>query len=232
MFSLALKQFSRIAIFIILLSSIYLHGVHGQAQQTLGTFKQSECITLKQTCANCSFVNVTSVLYPNSSQAIGQVAMTKSVTEYNATFCLTSALGQYTVNGKGDPDGILEIFVYDFYITESGENFDLSQTVTLLGMFAVIGLFFAVGQTFKKERWKIRTFFYMAALLMGAILLNSVRIMIGSSSGLAVMGRMALILGIVVLLGMFLFFMINYLIELFGYFKEKKRMKWEVNPSY
>lgn len=48
--------------------------------QTLGTFKINDCIVLKQTCSNCSYVNITSVLYPNSTEALGQVQMTKSRT--------------------------------------------------------------------------------------------------------------------------------------------------------
>lgn len=90
--------------------------------QSLGNVQQNSCVTLKQSCGNCTFVNVTSVEYKiNSTQLLGEVVMTKIKTEYNYSFCGTASLGHYIVNGKGDPDGILTSFGYDFWVTGNGE---------------------------------------------------------------------------------------------------------------
>jgi hypothetical protein len=99
----------------------------------------------------------------------------------------------------------------------------------LLGIFALMALFFGIGFTFKEEKWKLRSFFFMCSMLMGVILLNSIRIIIGTSTSLSSMGSMALILGIVILSVMFLYTMINYTIEVFHYFREKKEMKWRIS---
>lgn len=90
--------------------------------QTLGTFKYGDCIILKQTCSNCTYNNITSILYPNSSLAVVNVAMTKSGTEYNYTFCNTTELGNYIVNGFGDLNGVVTVWAYDFNITTTGKG--------------------------------------------------------------------------------------------------------------
>jgi succinate dehydrogenase hydrophobic anchor subunit len=87
---------------------------------TLGTFEQNNCIQLKQTCANCTFVNVTSVVYPNSTEALGNVLMTKQGSEYNYTFCNTTLLGEYTYNTLGNPDGVFVVEPVTFQITPNG----------------------------------------------------------------------------------------------------------------
>jgi len=88
--------------------------------EPLGTFKDRICVELKQTCNNCTYNNISSVVYPNSTIALGNVVMTKSGTEYNHTFCSTSVMGTYIVNGYGDPNGVKTVWAYDFNITPSG----------------------------------------------------------------------------------------------------------------
>lgn len=54
----------------------------GNDNSYLGTFKQGGIINLKQTCDDCSYVNLSNVSYPNSSFALlGQFNMTKSGTD-------------------------------------------------------------------------------------------------------------------------------------------------------
>ena len=106
--------------------------------QTLGTYKQNDCVNLKQICSNCSYVNITSVLYPNSTQVLGQVEMTKLGTDYNYTFCNTSILGQYIVNGKGDLNGVDNVWSYDFVISYDGTIISVGESIIY-----VIGMVFA-----------------------------------------------------------------------------------------
>jgi hypothetical protein len=90
--------------------------------QSLPPVKQYDCVKLPQICGACTYNNISSISYPNSSQAIGEVAMDKLGTEYNYTFCDTSTLGKYIVKGYGDPSGIIEPWAYDFTVTTTGTN--------------------------------------------------------------------------------------------------------------
>lgn len=109
-------------------------------QQSLGTFKQNDCVNLIQICANCTYVNISSVLYPDSTKAVGeQHAMDSSDTLYNYTTCNTSKIGTYIVNGHGDIDGIDTVFSYDLYVTQSGS--DSNQTRSNLWFLVFIFVF-------------------------------------------------------------------------------------------
>lgn len=115
---------------------------------TLGTFKQGNCVNLKQICANCTFVNITSVIYPNSSIASTNISMTKSGTDYNATFCKTNDFGEYIVNGFGDPNSLNTIFNYNFYINGIGSEINSAQSLLyfiLIGGIAVVLIFTIIG---------------------------------------------------------------------------------------
>lgn len=107
---------------------------------TLGTFKQNTCVSLIQTCGNCTFNNVSSVLYPNSSKAITNQIMTKSGSEYNLTFCTTLPLGEYIVNGIGNPDGAITAWAYNFFITPSGTVDDSLAQLILIGGAALLAM--------------------------------------------------------------------------------------------
>ena len=95
-------------------------------QSSLGVFKQNTCVILKQTCSNCTFVNITSIISKDingaSIQLLGNVGMTKIGTEYNYTFCNTSNLGEYTYNTLGDINGNLAVAPVIFEINPSGNQ--------------------------------------------------------------------------------------------------------------
>ena len=127
-----------------LISIIFLQLTFVSAVTNLGVFKQNECIELIQTCSDCTYVNISSVLYPNSTQALGQVAMTKLGTTYNYSFCKTSLLGKYIVNGYGDDAGVVSVWAYDLEVTTTGNN--INNTIPLflaLGGFIILVIAFA-----------------------------------------------------------------------------------------
>jgi hypothetical protein len=107
---------------------------------TLGVFKQNECVELKQTCSNCSYITITSLLSPLSNNLFTLANMTKQGTDYNYTFCNTTWLGQYIVNGYGDVDGVITIWAYDFQVTASGNILDTAESI--------IYIIFLVGLSF------------------------------------------------------------------------------------
>ena len=111
--------------------------------ESLGIFKLNNCIELLQSCSNCTYVNVSSVLYPNSSQALGQVQLTKIGTKYNYTSCaISSDLGTYIVNGFGDVDGVTTVFAYDYEVTYLGKQLDSGKSILYIGFLSLLVLIF------------------------------------------------------------------------------------------
>ena len=102
--------------------------------KTLGTFRLGDDINLIQTCASCTFNNITSVLSPNSTEVIGNFAMTKIGPVYNFTLTSenTTLIGEYIVNGIGDLDGTNTIWTYNFFITQTGFTLETSDSILLV----------------------------------------------------------------------------------------------------
>ena len=97
--------------------------------ETLGIFRTEGVVTLIQNCGNCTYNNVSSVIYPNSTQAIGQVAMSQLGTLYSFNYNKTDALGTYIVNGFGDLDGVKTSWAYTFNITNTGTEATVAQAI-------------------------------------------------------------------------------------------------------
>jgi uncharacterized protein YxeA len=81
----------------------------------IGEFKQNQCIDLIQICEDCTYVNITSINYPNLTRSVNNVAMTKDGTFYNYTFCNTQELGDYIYNTQGDLNGNTAVESYISY---------------------------------------------------------------------------------------------------------------------
>jgi hypothetical protein len=70
--------------------------------------KQNDCIVIKQTCASCTYLNV-SISYPNSSIAINNQAMTTNGGGlWTYTFCSTQNIGRHDVNTCGNLNGVAQ----------------------------------------------------------------------------------------------------------------------------
>ena len=111
-------------------------------QQSLGTFKSGECVNLIQTCSDCTYNIISNVLFPNSSIAITNASMDRDDTYYNYSFCNTSTLGIYIVNGYGDLGGVKTAWNYDFEITTFGQDLDTSKAIVYLILIIAVFLFF------------------------------------------------------------------------------------------
>jgi len=99
----------------------------------LGTFKQGECINLLQTCADCSYNNLSSVTQPDGIKGFGVLTtMTKSGTEYTFEFCNTTKSGTYNVNGYGDPGGVLTKWNYILEVTPTGSENNTTFFIILI----------------------------------------------------------------------------------------------------
>ena len=134
------------------------------AQDSLGTFQQGECIELIQICGTCTYNNITSIYFPNSSRVIIDAQMQQRGAEYNYTFCSTDDLGDYTVNGVGDLDGTANAWAYDFAITVTGDDLSGVNMLGLMLVFILIaGVLLASANFFAREQVAIKTLLIMFA---------------------------------------------------------------------
>jgi hypothetical protein len=111
---------------------------------TFGTFERGQDVRLKQVCENCTYVNITEVIYPNTSVAVEDKAMTGAGAMYYYTFNLTDDVGEYQVTTCGDLDGLYTCDSYRFFITKLGEaeGGDIFQVfIYVLFIVAVLGIF-------------------------------------------------------------------------------------------
>jgi len=144
-------------IILTLILGMFLISLASAEIQTLGTFQLGEDINLIQTCANCTFNNITSILSPNSTQIIGNFPMTRTGSVYNFTLSSGNAtqLGEYIVNGIGDLDGVDTVWNYNLFVTPNGQDFTTGKAISYIG-FIVILLFTFLLTIFgaSKVRWK------------------------------------------------------------------------------
>ncbi|TET07430.1 MAG: hypothetical protein E3J83_05070 [Candidatus Atribacteria bacterium] len=127
---------------LILIFSIILISFASTQQQSLGPVKQNDCIQIIQTCSDCTYNNISRVLYPNKTVVLSNVAMTKDDTYYNYTFCNTSTLGNYIVNGYGDLGGTKTSWTYDFEVTPTGFILETSESILYIIILIVTFLLF------------------------------------------------------------------------------------------
>lgn len=135
------------------------------------TIKQNEEATLYQMCSNCTYVNITSIKYPNSSVLIIGEGMNKSGEDYTYSFSDTSNVGNYYYNVCGDKDGISKCEVISFEVTATGYSQSTSQGIGSFGyLLLIIILMFVFGyigfKFFQTENWWILgVFFEFMALI-------------------------------------------------------------------
>lgn len=145
-----------------LIIGIFLISFVTASISDLGTFKQGSCINIPQTCPDCTYNNISKITMDGESNTVlGEVVMQKDDTYYNYTFCNTTLVGEYTINGYGDEGGTKDTWEYKFKITPSGNSsnevlyivliliiygitfvgfFGKNEIITLLGSLAMIWL--------------------------------------------------------------------------------------------
>jgi hypothetical protein len=94
------------------------------AQEMNNPFKQNTCAQLVQSCDNCTYVNFTSVSYPDGTLVILNTPGEKHSTDYNISFCNTAQVGTYIVRTIGDLNGIVTNGNFNIYVNPSGQTFN------------------------------------------------------------------------------------------------------------
>lgn len=112
----------------------------------IGSFTFNTCVNLWQTCPDCTFVNISEVIYPNTTVATSMVQMTKTGTAYNYSFCKTQPTGEYVYKtfGNSAANGVCTQNV-KFEITPGGNIF-LFMILALLSLLLLILAFVAENE--------------------------------------------------------------------------------------
>lgn len=138
-------------IILTLILGIFLITLVSASLDDLGTFKQNDCINISQTCATCSYVNISSVSNKDNSTLISNVEMEDFGNgEWRYEFCSTSDLGRYDVRGMGDVNSIDTSFATYFEVTPTGttQNSFLNNPVLIILILLSL-VFLGLGVGFK-----------------------------------------------------------------------------------
>lgn len=149
--------------------------------ESIGTFRQDNCVVLIQNCANCTSINISSVSYPNSTKALNEIQMTKDGNYYNASFCETSSIGTYNLNGVGNPNGENDVFAYTFEITPSGfrgvsSGEGMSMMISIIVILLVSVFFFVMSFRLNSPFGKFTTLVISGIFLFISVLFSMVTI--------------------------------------------------------
>jgi len=89
------------------------------ALDDLGRFKRGESVRITQVCEDATYINISSITYPDSTIAIANINMTSAGSgEFYYDFNATSYNGRYDV--RGISDGCEKTFATYFDITQNG----------------------------------------------------------------------------------------------------------------
>ena len=157
-------------IFIFLVASLIFATFIASAEvSSLGTFKQGQIVQLSQVCDNCTYVNLTQVVLPNSNGIItvGSL-MTKRGQNYNYSFSSTSYIGEYFYTTCGDLNGILTCESVSFDVTPSGNSNVLGLYIIVIAIIYTIAF---VG-FFGRNEW-ISMLGGMALIVLGLFTINN-----------------------------------------------------------
>ncbi len=135
-------------IYLTLVLGIFLITLASASLDSLGTVKQNDCINISQTCATCTYVNISSVSSNKNSNLLTNVEMIDFGNgEWRYEFCSTNIISRYDVKGQGDVNGVDSSFAVYFDVTPSGFINTLGFYIVLLivlGGMLLIG--FSVGE--------------------------------------------------------------------------------------
>lgn len=107
--------------------------------EELPTVTQSVCIDLPQSDVAVLTQNITFIKQPNGNNQLINSPMTQfAQSGWNYTYCNTSQIGQYQVNGCSEVD----CWNYFFYVTPNGDTMSTAKSVTYSLMLAIVILLF------------------------------------------------------------------------------------------
>lgn len=169
------------------LLTIFMFGIFmislASAVNTLGTFEQDQVARLKQVCNDATYINISTVTYPNGSVAISNIGMTSVGNgEFAYNFTKTSTVGEYYFSGISD--GCDLTFGVKFLVTPSGTSPDSIDPFVIVVFIFAAGLFFLIGNTFDKGKWMIKLSMQLLSMWCLVLSASMFKIMVGTSPAL------------------------------------------------
>jgi len=115
-------------------------GIINSTLESLGTFEKDTNIRVTQVCSDSTYINISSITYPNSSIAISNVEMISSGNgEFYYYFNETYTSGRYDVRGKSDGcDLDSNTFTTYFEITTNGKSLPSGAVIVFFNIFFVV----------------------------------------------------------------------------------------------
>lgn len=112
----------------------------GKDNSFLGCRKNSENVSLYQQCDSCSYVNISSITYPNGTILPLEEVMTRTGVDYNYSF-QPPTQGCYSYSVYGDKDSGYESEIIDFKVTTTGLCSNEAGTTALSrGIYFLFGI--------------------------------------------------------------------------------------------
>lgn len=133
------KKYFLVFLLLVLMTSF----VASDSDFYLGNFRKGTNISLINVCPNCTYTNLSTVLFPNSTFALlGEYSMTKNGTIYNYSFTSTNTIGRYVYVMHSDLNGVNTSSTAEFDITPSGESPTTATSFFYIGLLALLIIFF------------------------------------------------------------------------------------------
>lgn len=154
-----------LGIFLISLASAY----------DLGAVKKNECVDLYQHCSDCSFVNVTSIKYPNQTIIYLNEEMTKNGYDFTYNYCNNNLSGDYFYTVCGDPTNKDPCKTFSYTVTESGVEITEQRATSSIALIVLLLLFltFSIIGIFKVEDYKGKFALYWVSHVLLVLVLFS-----------------------------------------------------------
>lgn len=133
-------------IYLLAFALLFILPVVSAAECNLGTYKYEDEVQLLQTCASCTYNNLTFLKYPSGQIEYFNTQMTKDSSSYSFTLnsSYTNQTGKYIYNGIGDPDAVIKNWNCNFYVNAQGQEYSAIEGIVYLSLFLVlIGMFIA-----------------------------------------------------------------------------------------
>ena len=140
-------------IYLVIAFALVFSLVFVSAEKTIPDVMQGTCANLWQTCDNCTFVNVSSVVVQGVGNILtGELSLSNTATGYfNTSFCDTTRLGEYTYNTYGNLNGVIVSEPVTFQVTPTGITQYSILNNPILIILLVISILFLILALYTKN---------------------------------------------------------------------------------
>ena len=141
-------------IFIFLILGMFLLNLGFVNAENIGTFKLNEEFEITNYCnsGDCSYMNLSSITYPNGTVFYINEQMTKTGQEFNYSF-KSDLSGTYYFQTCANPEGVFTCEKDNFSLNPNGNLLNIEMSVLYGFVFLLIGmfLFFSIAGMRKTE---------------------------------------------------------------------------------